>query len=114
MLAKIRACKVCDDEFDWRKKVKRCGGYSNVCEDCHHEGPDPDANTPVLRAVTTGDGKMAAMTILSFKTQSDADAYVSAYNANTGWSNRRSGGINDVEHTLVGENFGNSNHKGKL
>lgn len=109
----IRECKECGDEFNWRQKVRRCGGYSTVCEDCHLEGPDPDANTPVLRAVTTGDGKMAAMTILSFDSQADADSYVKCYNANTGWNNRRSGGINDVKHRLVGENFGNSNHKGR-
>ena len=110
----IRKCRECEDDFNWRQKVKRYGGYANVCVDCHLSGPDPDANTPTLRAVTTGDGKMAAITILKFDSKEDADMYVSAYNANTGWNNRRTGGINDVKHTLVGENFGNSNHKGKI
>ena len=110
----IRECRECGDTFNWQEKIRRHGGYSNVCADCHLAGPDPDANTPVLRAVTTGDGKMAAITILKFNSNEDADAYVRTYNANTGWNNRRSGGLNDIEHTLVGENFGNSNHKGKI
>ena len=109
----LRQCRECGEEFNWKEKIKRYGGYSNVCSDCHLSGPDPDANTPTLRAVTTGDGKMAAMTILKFDSSEDADMYVRAHNANTGWNNRRSGGINDIKHTLVGENFGNVNHKGR-
>ena len=110
----IRTCKHCQDEFDSVDKIRRLGGYVNVCHDCHLEMPDPDKNTPVLRAVTTGDGKMAAITILKFKSENDADAYVKSFNSNTGWNNRRTGGMNDIEHQLVAENFGNTNHKGKL
>mgnify|MGYP001223532731 FL=1 len=109
-----RICKECEDEFDWREKVKRVGGYSTVCEDCHLSGPDPDENTPVLRAVTTGNGKMAAISILSFDSESDANEYCRRYSANTGWNNRRTGGLNDIKHTLLAENLGNDNHKGKL
>ena len=109
-----KQCKHCGETFNWKEKIRIFGGYVNVCGDCHQELPNPDANTPVLRAVTTGAGKMAAISILSFKSETDADAYVSKFNANTGWNNRRSGGLNDIEHTLVGENFGNVNHKGKL
>ena len=113
MLNKIRICIECEDEFDWRGKVRRVGGYSTICEDCHLDGPDPDVNTPVLRAVTTGSGKMAAISILSFDSAGDADEYCRRYAANTGWNNRRTGGLNDIKHKLLAENFGNSNHKGR-
>ena len=108
-----RICKECEDEFDWREKVRRVGGYSTVCEDCHLDGPDPDADTPVLRAVTTGSGKMAAISILSFDTKGDADEYCRRHAANTGWNNRRTGGLNDIKHNLFAENIQNDNHKGK-
>ena len=43
----------------------------------------------------------------------DADEYCRKYEANTGWNNRRTGGLNDVKHSLFAENIGNDNHKGK-
>ena len=109
----IRICKYCDDEFDSRQKTKLRGGYANVCIDCHDERPDPDADTPVVRGFVTGSGKMAAIQILSFDNKDDADAYNRAWNSNSGWNNRRSGGLNDVRFTKLGENIGNTNHKGK-
>jgi len=89
------------------------GGYSNVCVDCHDERPDPDANTPVVRGFITGSGKMAAMQILSFDNKDEADMYGRAWNNNSGWNNRRSGGLNDIKFKKLGENIGNDNHKGK-
>lgn len=109
----MRACRECGEEFDWRSKVRRLGGYANVCDDCHLEGPDPDANTPVIRGFVTGSGKMAAMQILSFDSKDDADTYGRAWNSNSGWNNRRSGGLNDVRFKKLGENIGSTNHKGK-
>ncbi len=113
MIGKMRACRECGDMFDWQAKVKRVGGYANVCTDCHLSGPDPDANTPVIRGFVTGSGKMAAMQILSFGSNADAEAYGRAWNSNSGWNNRRSGGLNDVDFVKIGENIGNNNHKGK-
>ena len=55
----------------------------------------------------------AAMQILKFESKEDAEQYGRAWNNNSGWNNRRSGGLNDVHFTKVGENIGNSNHKGK-
>ncbi len=113
MNKKIRPCKYCEDEFEWEQKVRRYGGYANVCADCHLDRPDPDANTPVIRGFVTGSGKMAAMQILAFGSKDDADAYGKAWNSNSGWNNRRSGGLNDVNFVKIGENIGNTNHKGK-
>jgi hypothetical protein len=53
------------------------------------------------------------MQILKFDSDAEADAYVKTWNNNSGFNNRRSGGLNDIKFTKVGENSGNSNHKGK-
>lgn len=109
----LRECRQCGDEFDQKQKIRLRGGYTNVCIDCHDAGPDPDADTPTIRGFVTGSGKMAAMQILSFKSESDADLYGKAWNSNSGWNNRRSGGLNDVKFQKLGENIGSTNHKGK-
>ena len=49
---------------------------------------------------------MAAIQILSFDSPEDADLYRKAWNANSGWNNRRSGGLNDVTFRKVAENIG--------
>ena len=110
----IRECRYCAEAFDSAQKIKARGGYANVCVDCHDERPDPDANTPTIRGFVTGSGKMAAIQILSFDSPEDADLYRKAWNANSGWNNRRSGGLNDVTFRKVAENIGSSNHKGKM
>ena len=56
---------------------------------------------------------MAAMQILRFKSESDANQYGSNWNNNSGWQNRRTGSMNDVYFEKVAENLGNPNHKGK-
>ena len=109
----MKKCKHCKEEFDEKEKIRVRGGYINVCIDCHDCRPDPDENTPVIRGFVTGSGKMAAMQILSFKNRTDADLYGKAWNSNSGWNNRRSGGLNDVDFKKLGENIGNDNHKGK-
>ena len=108
----IKVCKHCGDEFNCQSSRKRTvGGYINECADCVEEnGGDP---TPTVRGFVTGDGKMAAMQILRFKTEADADQYGRNWNNNSGWCNRRTGSMNDVYFEKVGENIGNSNHKGK-
>ena len=50
---KEKICRECGDTFNWEAKIKQHGGYVNVCGDCHMMGPDPDANTPVLRGVVS-------------------------------------------------------------
>jgi len=108
----IKKCKHCSVEFNANSYVKKqAGGYINECADCVTElGTETSVR---YRGVTSGDGKMACTQILKFDSEDDANAYCAAWNNNSGFNNRRSGGLNDIKFTKVGENAGNSNHKGK-
>ena len=108
----IKTCKHCECEFDARSdRKKRIGGYINECADCVMSLGTETAVR--YRGVTSGDGKMACTQILKFDSEDDANAYCAAWNNNSGFNNRRSGGLNDIKFVKVGENAGNSNHKGK-
>jgi hypothetical protein len=108
----IKECKLCGEEFSLHDpRKKRCGGKINQCPDCVEEhGLEIKSR---VRAFTTGDGKMSAMQILRFESEEDADTYGKSWEANRGWNNQRRGGLNNVTFSKVGENIGNSNHKGK-
>ena len=108
----IKECIHCGEEFSLHcPKKRRAGGKINECPDCVEElGLEIKSR---VRAFTTGDGKMAAMQILRFDSEDDADAYGKTWEANRGWNNQRRGGLNNVAFSKVGENIGNSNHKGK-
>jgi|TARA_R110000851_G_scaffold3396_9_gene13941 hypothetical protein len=108
----IKECRLCGDDFSLRcPKKRRVGGKINECPDCVEEhGLEIKSR---VRAFTTGDGKMAAMQILRFDNEDEADAYGKTWEANRGWNNQRRGGLNNVKFSKVGENIGNSNHKGK-
>ena len=108
----IKKCKHCGVEFNANSYVKKqAGGYINECADCVTElGTETSVR---YRGVTSGDGKMACTQILKFDSEDDANAYCAAWNNNSGFNNRRSGGLNDIKFIKVGENAGNSNHKGK-
>ena len=108
----IKERKHCGEEFDANDSYKRrVGGYVNECADCVIQlGTETSVR---YRGVTTGDGKMACIQILKFDSEVEAQAYVQTWNNNSGFNNRRSGGLNDIKFTKVGENAGNSNHKGK-
>ena len=110
---KEKICRECGDTFNWEAKIKQHGGYVNVCGDCHMMGPDPDANTPVLRGVVSGSGKMAAISIVRFKNENDADAYVRSFNASSAWGGKKTNRCNSIPFEHVGVNIGSSNHKGK-
>ena len=110
----IRECKYCEDEFNSVQKIRLRGGYANVCIDCHDERPDPDANTPVYRGVVSGSGKMAAISIVRFQNNEDADDYVRSFNASSGWGSRKTNRCNSIPFEHVGANIGNENHKGKI
>ena len=108
----IKECKHCEEEFNANSaRKRRVGGYVNECADCVIQlGTETSVR---YRGVTTGDGKMACIQILKFDSEVEAQAYVQTWNNNSGFNNRRSGGLNDIKFTKVGENAGNSNHKGK-
>ena len=107
-----RTCIHCEDIFNLDSQLKRSvGGKINECPDCVEElGLEIKSR---VRAFTTGDGKMAAMQILRFDSEDDAETYGKTWEANRGWNNQRRGGLNNVAFSKVGENIGNSNHKGK-
>ena len=109
----IRECKHCGEEFNQNEKIRLRGGYANVCIDCHDERPDPDANTPIYRGVVAGSGKMAAISIVRFQNEDDADAYVRSFNASSAFGGRKTNRCNSIPFEHVGVNIGNSNHKGK-
>ena len=108
-----RECKYCGEEFNQNEKIRLRGGYANVCIDCHDERPDPDANTPIYRGVVAGSGKMAAISIVRFQNEDDADAYVRSFNASSAFGGRKTNRCNSIPFEHVGVNIGNSNHKGK-
>tara|TARA_E500000331_G_scaffold352676_1_gene401740 strand:- start:1236 stop:1571 length:336 start_codon:yes stop_codon:yes gene_type:complete len=109
----VRECRYCGDEFNQSEKIRLRGGYANVCIDCHDERPDPDANTPVYRGVVAGSGKMAAISIVRFQNNEDADDYVRSFNASSAFGNRKTNRCNSIPFEHVGVNIGSSNHKGK-
>lgn len=111
---KLRTCKYCESNFDWQLKIKRFGGYANVCTDCHLERPDPDENTPVLRGVVAGSGKMAAISIVRFQNEHDADDYVRSFNSSSAFGHQKTNRCNSISFEHVGVNIGSSNHKGKM
>ena len=110
----IRECKYCGEEFNQNEKIRQRGGYANVCIDCHDERPDPDANTPVYRGVVAGSGKMAAISIVRFQNENDADDYVRSFNSSSAFGHQKTNRCNSIPFEHVGANIGNSNHKGKM
>ena len=108
----IKVCKHCGDDFNLNSYAKRkAGGYINECPDCVVElGTE---TTVRYRGVVDGSGKMAALSIVAFESQEDADAYVSTFNA-CGFGRRKTNNCNNIRHRHVGFMAGNDNHKGKL
>ena len=108
----IKECKHCGIEFNANSRYKKkAGGYINECPDCTISlGTESSVR---YRGVTTGDGKMASIQILKFEDKEQAILYKKGWDQWSGWNNQRSGSIHDVRFTKIGENSGNSNHKGK-
>jgi hypothetical protein len=87
----------------------------NHCPDCAEETAVP------YLAVNGADGKMAGLTILAFDSAEDREKYKKAWHNNTGMNKGKSchlstsnTAMSGMKFRRVGENFGNSNHKGKL
>jgi len=107
----IKQCKHCEETFETTSTLKRqVGGYINECPDCVM---DLGTETTVrYRGVVDGSGKMAAISIVAFESEADADAYVSTFNS-CGFGRRKTNNCNTIPHSHVGFNGGNDNHKGK-
>jgi len=109
----IKICKHCKEEFNLNSYAKRkAGGYINECADCVIELGTETAVR--YRGVVSGDGKMAAISIVKFENEADADDYVKSFNSCGSFGGRKTNRCNNIRHTHVGSNMGNSNHKGKL
>ena len=116
MRAHMIDCAVCEETFDLHSpEKKRAGGLRNHCPDCAEETAVP------YLAVNGADGKMAGLTILAFDSAEDREKYKKAWHNNTGMNKGKSCHLSSsntpmsgMKFRRVGENFGNSNHKGKL
>ena len=105
-------CVHCEMEFNpYSSAKKRVGGRKYECPDCVEElGTE---TTVKYRGVVSGDGKMAAISIVKFESDADADAYVRSFNSCGSFQGRKTNRCNSIKHEHVGSNMGNSNHKGK-
>ena len=63
---RLTVCKHCDDTFDRNSRRKReVGGYIDECPSCVLDLQTETAET--IRGVVSGDGKMAALSIVKFE-----------------------------------------------
>ena len=108
----IKECKHCGDEFETNSPTKkRVGGYIDECPWCVEElGTE---TTVRYRGVVSGNGKMAAISIVKFDNDMDADRYVRSFNECGSFTGRKTNVCNTITHYHVGTNMGNDNHKGK-
>jgi len=105
-------CKHCEEEFNKNSSLKRrVGGYINECPDCVLDLRTEHAVK--YRGVVGAEGKMAAISIVAFNSEEEADAYVSSFNS-CGFGKKKTNECNQINHYHVGNNIANSNHKGKL
>ena len=109
-------CVHCDFDFDARgTRKKLAGGKINECADCVEElGTETAINN---LGCTSADG----VSILAFESNEARENYRAAWNNNIGMHKGKSAALSGSNTAMsgmkfrqVGENFGNSNHKGKL
>ena len=107
----MKTCVHCSVSFDLNSYAKkRVGGKINECPDCVEELQTETAVS--YRGVVGAEGKMAALSIVAFNSEHEADAYVSSFNS-CGFGRRKINECNYINHYHVGNNIANSNHKGK-
>ena len=108
-------CIHCEVEFSLKSARKlAAGGKINECADCAEE------TTVKYLGCQSGDGKMGGVTILAFECNEARETYRRAWNDNSGMNQGKSCQLsssntvmNEMKFRQVGENFGNSNHKGR-
>lgn len=107
----MRLCRHCEDIFNPDSPLKqKVGGFINECPECVIELKTE--KTVKYRGVVGAEGKMAAISIVAFNSEEEADQYVSSFNS-CGFGKRKTNDCNFINHYHVGANIGNSNHKGK-
>ena len=107
----MKTCIHCEDYFDQRSVLKKSvGGYINECPDCVTDlGTEKHVR---YRGVVGAEGKMAAISIVAFNSEAEADQYVSSFNS-CGFGKKKINECNLINHYHVGNNIANSNHKGR-
>lgn len=111
MRKRIRECRHCEIEFDVLSQRKQeVGGYIDECIDCVIELGTETAVR--YRGLVDGSGKMAALSIVKFDSEEDAEAYVRSFNG-CGFGRRKLNNCNNINHQHVSFMAGNENHKGK-
>lgn len=113
-------CTHCEYEFDLTSTRKRlAGGKINECPDCVEELQTETAVKYL--GCASADGKMGGISILAFDSDEDREKYRTAWNNNNGMHKGKVAALSGSNTPMsgmsfrqVGENFGNSNHKGKL
>ena len=113
-------CVHCDCDFDSRgTRKKLAGGKINEFADCVEELGTETAVKYL--GCASADGKMGGISILAFKSNEARETYREAWNNNNGMHKGKVAALSGsntamsgMEFRQVGENFGNSNHKGKL
>ena len=113
-------CVHCEYQFDPNSTLKRlAGGKINECADCVEELGTETAVKYL--GCASADGKMGGISILAFESNEAREAYREAWNNNNGMDKGKVAALSGsntamsgMEFRQVGENFGNSNHKGKL
>jgi hypothetical protein len=110
-----RVCIECDEEFDSSSFQKRkAGGLIDHCPDCSTE------KVPKALGFASGDGKMASISILKFKSENDARAMKEYWARASGLRKGKSCQLHQPSLTAPMVSFKtvlqsqSANHKGKL
>jgi len=117
-MPQLKECVHCHYDFDLRSTAKRnAGGKINECPDCVEELGTETAVKYL--GLTSGEGKMATLSIVAFESVEDREAYGKAWQAATDpyQSSPRtmsevSGSLGSVKMRHVSHNAANPNHKG--
>ena len=115
---KMKTCVHCEFEFDLDSTMKKnVGGKINECVECVQElGTE---TTVKYLGLTSGDGKMASLSIVAFDSVEDRKAYGKAwasatdpYTSTPQSMSEVSGSFGSVKIRHIAFNAGNPNHKG--
>jgi|TARA_R110002110_G_scaffold376069_1_gene585864 NAD-dependent SIR2 family protein deacetylase len=118
-MPQMKECVHCNYDFELDSTAKRnAGGKINECPDCVEELGTETAVKYL--GLTSGEGKMATLSIVAFESAEDREAYGKAWQAATDpyQSNPRSmsevsGSLGSVKMRHISLNAGNPNHKGQ-
>lgn len=119
-MQQLKECVHCNYEFDLYSTAKRsAGGKINECPDCVEELGTETAVKYL--GLTSGDGKMASLSIVAFNSVEDREAYGKAwqsatdpYQASPRSMSEVSGSLGSVKIRHIAHQAANPNHKGRL